>query len=114
MHEGDYHCWTSRKCSLSEADVQQWNKDKKIPGASSTGLQSSSLYNFLHTRITSPLLDPNILPSTQFSYTFSLCSSLKVTDQVSEPYKTGYVNTSVTKTLHKNLWYMRMQFCIKM
>jgi hypothetical protein len=37
-----------------------------------------------------------------------------VTDQVSEPYKTGYVNTSVTKTLHKNLWYMRMQFCIKM
>jgi hypothetical protein len=29
MHEGDYHCRTSRKYSLSETDVQQWNKDKK-------------------------------------------------------------------------------------
>ena len=34
------------------------------------------------------LLSPNILLSTLFSYTLSLCSSLNVTDQVSHPHKT--------------------------
>jgi hypothetical protein len=35
-----------------------------------------------------PLLGPNILLSTLFSKTLSLCSSLSVRDQVSYPYKT--------------------------
>jgi hypothetical protein len=38
--------------------------------------------------ITSSLLGPNILHSTLFSNTLSLCSSLHVRDQVSNPYKT--------------------------
>ena len=50
--------------------------------------QSSSLYSFLHSTLTSSLLGPNILLSTLFSYTLSLCSSLNVSDQVSHPYKT--------------------------
>jgi len=33
-------------------------------------------------------LDPNIVLNTLFSETLSLCSSLKVTDQVSHPYNT--------------------------
>lgn len=109
MHEKDYHCRTSRKYSLSEANVQQCNKDKKMPALV---LPDYRTPHYLHTRITSLLLDHDIPPSTQFSYTFSPCSSLKVRDQVAEPYETGNVNTSLTKTLHKNLRYMRMQFCI--
>jgi hypothetical protein len=34
------------------------------------------------------MLGPNILLSTLFSNTLSLCSSVSVTDQVSHPYKT--------------------------
>ena len=49
---------------------------------------SSSLCNFLHSPVTSSLLGPNILLSTLFSKTLSLCSSLNVSDQVSHPYKT--------------------------
>jgi hypothetical protein len=45
------------------------------------------LYNFLHSPVTSSLLDPNILLSTLFSNTLSLCSSLNVRDQVSHLYK---------------------------
>jgi hypothetical protein len=53
-------------------------------------LLSSSLCNFLHDP-SSSLLGPNIL-NTQFSKTVSLCSSLKVRDQVSHPYnKTGKI-----------------------
>ena len=44
---------------------------------------SSSLCSFLHS-----LLDPNISPSTQFSNTLGLRSSLNVSDQVPHPYKT--------------------------
>ena len=49
---------------------------------------SSSLCNFLHFPITSLLLGTNIFPSTLFSNTLSLHSSLNVRDQVSHPYKT--------------------------
>jgi len=49
---------------------------------------SSSLCNFPHSRVTSSHLGPNILLSTLFSNTFSLHSSLNVSDQVSHPYKT--------------------------
>jgi hypothetical protein len=43
---------------------------------------SSSLCSFPHSPITSSLFDPNILLSTLFSNTHSLCSSLNVRDQV--------------------------------
>jgi hypothetical protein len=49
---------------------------------------SSSLCSLLHSPVTSSLLDPNILLSTLFSNTLSICSSLSVRDQVSHPYKT--------------------------
>ena len=49
---------------------------------------SSSLCSFLNSLVTSSLLDPNILLNTLFSNTLSLRSSLKVSDQVSQPYKT--------------------------
>jgi hypothetical protein len=50
-------------------------------------LWSSSLRNFLHDP-SFPLLGPNILLNTVFSKTLCLCSSLKVRDQVSHPYRT--------------------------
>jgi hypothetical protein len=49
---------------------------------------SSSLCSFLHSLVTSSLLDQNIFLSTQFSNTLSLGCSLNVNDQVSHPYKT--------------------------
>jgi hypothetical protein len=48
---------------------------------------SSSLCNFLRDP-SSYLLGPNVLLNTLFSKTLSLCSSLKVRDQVSHPYNT--------------------------
>ena len=51
-------------------------------------LFSSSLCNFFHFPVTSSVLGPNILLNTLFSNTFSLRSSLNVSDQVSHPYKT--------------------------
>jgi hypothetical protein len=47
-------------------------------------LWGSSLCNFLHDP-SSSLLGPNILLNTLFSETLRLCSSLKLTDQVSHP-----------------------------
>jgi len=58
-------------------------------------LWSSSLCSLLQPPATSSLLGPNCLPSTLFSYTTSLCSSLHVRYQVSHPYK----------TMGKNLWF---------
>ena len=52
------------------------------------GEVSSSLCSFLHSPVTSSLLRRNILLNTLFSDTFSLRSSLSVSDQVSHPYKT--------------------------
>jgi hypothetical protein len=48
---------------------------------------SSLLCSFLHSPVTSFLLGPNIHLSTIFSNTFSLRSSLNVSDLVSHPYK---------------------------
>ena len=48
---------------------------------------SSSLCSFLHSPVTSSLLDPNILLNTLFSNTLRLLSFLNVSDQVSHPYK---------------------------
>jgi hypothetical protein len=50
--------------------------------------QSSPLCIYLHSPISSFLLSSNILLSTLFSNTLSLCSSLNVRDQVSHPYRT--------------------------
>jgi hypothetical protein len=47
---------------------------------------SSSLCSLIHSPVTSSLLGPNILLSTLFSNTLSLCSSLSVRDQISHPY----------------------------
>jgi hypothetical protein len=49
---------------------------------------SSSLCSLLHSPVASSLLGPNILLSTLFSNTLSLCTSLSVKDQVSHPHKT--------------------------
>ena len=49
---------------------------------------SSSLCIFFHSPVTSYLLGPNILFSTLFSNTLSLCSSLSMSNQVSHLYKT--------------------------
>ena len=49
---------------------------------------SSSLYNFLHSPVTSSLLASNIFLNTLFSNTLNLRSSLDVSDQVAHPYKT--------------------------
>jgi hypothetical protein len=51
-------------------------------------LRSSSLCSFLPPT-TSSLFCQNILLSTQFSNTLSVCSSLNVRDQVSHPHKTA-------------------------
>jgi hypothetical protein len=54
-------------------------------------LRKPSLCNILHDP-SSPLLGPNILLNTLFSKTLSLCSSLKVRDQVAHPYsETGKI-----------------------
>jgi hypothetical protein len=49
-------------------------------------LWSYPLCNFLHCPVTSSLLGPNIPPSTLWSNTLSLCSSLNVIDQVSHTH----------------------------
>ena len=51
--------------------------------------QISSLGTLLHYSVTSSLLGPNILPSSLFSDTLSLRSSLNVSGQVSHPYQTA-------------------------
>ena len=48
---------------------------------------SSSLCNFLHSPVTSSLLDPNIFLSTLFWNSYSLRFSLNVSNHVSHPNK---------------------------
>ena len=52
------------------------------------GSLSSSLCSFLQFPVTLSLLGPNILLNTLFSNTLNLHSSLKVSDQISHPFKT--------------------------
>ena len=52
---------------------------------------SSSLSSFLYSPVTSSLLAPNIPLNTLFSNTFSLSSSLNMSDQVSHPYNILYL-----------------------
>jgi len=49
---------------------------------------SSSSCRFLHSPVTLSPLGPNILLNTLFSCTLRLRSSLSMSDQVSQPYKT--------------------------
>jgi hypothetical protein len=71
-------------------------------------LWNSSLCNFLHSSVTWSLLGPNILLRTLLSNTFSLCSSLSATDQVSHLYKT--IGKIMNNTLH-NLPYPMIISC---
>ena len=64
-----------------------WLDHRTICGEQYRSL-SSSLRSFLHSPVTSSLLGPNIPLSNLFSNTLSLHSSLIVSDQVSDPYKT--------------------------
>jgi hypothetical protein len=48
---------------------------------------SFSLCNFLYSSVTSSIFGPDIFLGTLFSNTLSLCSSLKVRDQISHPFK---------------------------
>jgi hypothetical protein len=58
---------------------------------------SSSLCSFPHSPVTSSLFGPNILLSTLFSNTLSVCSCINVRDQVWHPYRTtGKVIVFVT------------------
>jgi hypothetical protein len=65
------------------------------------------LCSLLHSLVASSLLGPNILLSTLFSNTLSLCSSLSVRDQISHPYKTTGKTTAlytlIFRRTHKNL-----------
>jgi hypothetical protein len=57
--------------------------------------QSSLLCSLLHSPVTLSLLGPNILLSTLFSKTLSLHSSLNVSNQVSDPSKTTFLDTKL-------------------
>ena len=59
----------------------------------------SSLWSFIHSRFTSSLLGPNTLLNTQFQNILSQHSSFHVSDQVSNPYKTGEVTLCLSNTL---------------
>ena len=48
----------------------------------------SALCNFLYSYVISSLLTPNIFLNSLFTNTLKLCSSLKVRDQISQPYNT--------------------------
>jgi hypothetical protein len=64
---------------------------------------SSSLCSFLQPPVISSLFGPNILLSTLFSNTLSLCSSLNVRHQVSHPYRT------IGKTIVYSNFYIFIQ-----
>jgi hypothetical protein len=66
---------------------------------------SSSSCSLLHYPVSLSLLGPNILLSTTFSNTLSLCSSVAVTDQVPHPCKrrkVTHLHTLVFILLHSN------------
>jgi len=58
----------------------------RITLVKSTDQLSSSLSSFLHSSVVSSVLGPNILLVTLFSDTFSIRSSLNVSNHVSRPY----------------------------
>ena len=55
-------------------------------GLEEYNVYSSTLGNFLHSPVISSLLAPNSFLNTLFPNALSLCSSLKVRDQVSQQY----------------------------
>ena len=85
------------------------------------------LCNFLHSPVISFFLTPNIFLSTLFSNILNSCSSLKVRNQVSQPYNTAdniilfyrYLkflwkkdDTISSSQVNKNI-YFRYLFCVK-
>jgi hypothetical protein len=73
------------------------------------GPLSSSSCSLLHSPVASSLLGPNIVFSTLFSNTLSLCSSLSVRDQDSHPYKTTG-KTTLRNTPEQRSSYFRHTF----
>jgi hypothetical protein len=65
------------------------------------------LMQFSPASVTPSLFGPNIVLSTLFSNTLSVCSSLNVRDQVSHPYRTtgkkNYVNKEQKRTEIKTI-----------
>jgi hypothetical protein len=77
-------------------------------------LWSSSLCSFLQPPVTSSQFGSNILLSTLFSNTLSLCSSLNVRDQVSHQYRTTgkiFMNSFIVVfALHSAMYKNTMPF----
>jgi hypothetical protein len=69
-------------------------------------LRSASLCSFLHPPVISSLFGQNILLSTLFSNTLSLCPSLNVRDQFSHPYRYHKQNDSL---VYSNFYDFRQQ-----
>ena len=76
-------CYVSRPSHSSRFD---------LPNNIELGVQIIKLLLciFLHSPVTSSVLDPNVILSTLLTNTLSLRSSFGVTDQVSHPYKTTF------------------------
>jgi hypothetical protein len=85
-------------CHMSRPPHTPWSND----------LWSSPLYNFSHYP-SSSLLGPNILLNTLFSENLSLCSSLKVRDQVSHPNSTTGKITVLYILVFSFFFYMRLE-----
>jgi hypothetical protein len=69
-----------------------------------TRYKSSSLCSYLQPTVTLSFFSPNILLSTLFSSTLSLCFSLNVRDQISHPNKTTGRNEG--RQEYKIFWRM--------
>jgi hypothetical protein len=80
-------------------------------------LWNSSLCSFLQPPVTSPLLVPNILLSTLFLNTLSLCSSLNIRDKVSDSQRrfpsTLPQKIERLKSGHDRFLYFRMHTKLK-
>ena len=81
------HLYSSHMCYIPHPAHFFYLMTQTILGEEYRSL-SSSLCSFLHSPVTSSLFSPNILLSTLFSNTLSLCSSFNVSDLVSQQYKT--------------------------
>ena len=75
-------CYMSRPSHSSRIDHSN-NMGEEV------GSLSSSLCSFLHSPVTLLFLGPNILLNILFSNTLNLPSSIKVSNQISHPFKTN-------------------------
>ena len=82
------HFWNAPYVLRVPAHLSRLNLRLLIMFGEEYNAYSSALNNFLHSPVIASFLAPNIFLSTLFSNTHNLCSSLKVRDQVSQPYNT--------------------------